>query len=315
MDKPGRSLIPRAGDDAETVLALAAKRTTRYLSEVRQRYPEGFTQLNRMVRLKGTPGMPEWPDWCWLPLSASYAVASGGGSNRLTATDPRMADMGRLGALSAWRLTKGVYWLEPDAQDVHVRRLWRAPRVPVDPPLGAERFVDNLPQHCVYVALPQTDRPVEAGPLRWPLGVFIHLEHDANNGRPELRIVVDTDGTWEGLKPHVVLLDRPTLLASSRELAVGAMGTVLQTFPGLGEAEDAEELLAQFGKTVPFQVWPVVEAVTDQDVVISRWDKPGERPERAQPVEGSDGPRWEPANEPTRWRVSLAAPRAGLRAV
>jgi hypothetical protein len=315
MGKSGRGLIPQAGDDAETVLALAMKRTTRYLSEVRKRYPDGFAQLNRMVRQKGVPGMPDWPDWCWLPLGASYAVASGGGANRLTATDSRTADMGRLGALSAWRLTKGVYWLEPDAQNLHVTRLWQAPNVPVDPTLGAERFVDNLPQHCVYVALPQADRPMETGPLRWPLGVFIHLEHDANNGRPELRIVVDTDGTWEGLQPHPVLLDRPTLLASSREQALGAMGTVLQNFPGLGDVDDSEELLAKFGTTVPFQVWPVVEAVCDPNVVISRWDMPGERPERAQPVKGSDGPRWEPANEPTRWRVSLAAPRAGLRAV
>ncbi|MFF7953967.1 hypothetical protein [Streptomyces griseorubiginosus] len=110
---------------------------------------------------------------------------------------------------------KGVYWLEPDAQNAHVSRLWQAPNVPVDPALGAERFLGSLPQHCVYVALPQTDRPTTAGPLRWPLGVFIHLEHDANNGRPELRIVVDTDGTWEGLQPHPVLLDRPPLLVST----------------------------------------------------------------------------------------------------
>ncbi|MFF7953966.1 hypothetical protein [Streptomyces griseorubiginosus] len=93
------------------------------------------------------------------------------------------------------------------------------------------------------------------------------------------------------------------------------MGTLLQTAPGLGDVDDPEELLAELGKTVPFQVWPVVEAVADPDVVISRWDMPGERPERAQPVKGSDGQRWEPANEPTRWRVSLAAPRAALRSV
>ncbi|MFI8206679.1 hypothetical protein [Streptomyces sp. NPDC085937] len=313
MGSSGRGLVPQAGDDAETVLALAGKRTKRYLAEVRKRYPEGFAHLNRMVRQKGAPGMPDWPDWCWLPLGASYAVVSGGGSNRLTATDSRTADMGRLGALAAWRLTKGVYWLEPDAQDAHVTRLWRAPNVPVDPVLGAERFVDGLPQHCVYVALPQADRPTEAGPLRWPLGVFIHLEHDANNGRPELRLVVDTDGTWEGLQPHPVLLDRPTLLASSRELAHGSMATVRGLFEGLGE--DSEELLAEFGKTIPFQVWPVVEAVVDPDVIISQWEWAGERPERAQPVKGSDGPRWEPASEPTRWRVSLAAPRARLRTV
>ncbi|MDV6291388.1 hypothetical protein R2F25_38905 [Streptomyces sp. UP1A-1] len=57
MGKSGRGLIPQAGDDAETVLALAMKRTTRYLTEVRKRYPDGFTQLNRMVRQKGAPGM------------------------------------------------------------------------------------------------------------------------------------------------------------------------------------------------------------------------------------------------------------------
>ncbi|MEV8396746.1 hypothetical protein [Streptomyces niveus] len=305
MSKSGRGLIPQAGDGAETLVALAMKRATRYLSQVRKRYPEGFTQLNRMVRQKGAAGMPDWPDWCWAPLGASYAVVSGGDPNRLTADDSRTADMGRLGALAAWRLTKGVYWLEPDAADVHVSRLWRAPNVPVDPKLGAERFVDNLPQHCVYVALPQSNRPLEAGVLHWPLGLFIHLEHDASNARPELRILVDTDGTWEGLEPHPVLLDRPTLLASSRELAAGAMGTLLQSLRSLSHVDDSEELLAELSKTVPFQVWPAIEAVTDQGVVIGRWDMPGERSERAQPIMGNDGPRWEPTNEPTRWPNSV----------
>ncbi|GGR54426.1 hypothetical protein [Streptomyces griseomycini] len=315
MGKPGRGLIPQAGDDAEKVTALAVKRTRRYLAEVRKRYPDAFAQLNRMVRQKGAPGMPDWPDWCWLPMGASYAVASGGGLNRLTATDPRTADMGRLAALAAWRLTKGVYWLEADAQDRHIRRLWKAPGVPADPVLRQERYTGGMPQHCVYVALPQRNRPTQVGPLPWPLGVFIHLEHDVNNGRPELRIVVDTDGTWEGLAPHPVMLDRPTLLASSREGAHESLATVLQHFPGLGDNEDPAEALAKFSQTLPFQVWPVVEAVTDPDVVISRWDMPGERPERARPVQDSGGPRWEPANEPVRWRVSLEAPRPGLRAM
>ncbi|MER7952008.1 hypothetical protein ABTY59_31920 [Streptomyces sp. NPDC096079] len=316
MGKVGRGLIPQAGDDAETVLKLAEKRTTRYLTEVRKRYPDGFAQLNRFARQKGSPGLMDWPDWCWLPLGASYAVASGGGANRLTAGDSRMADMGRIGALSAWRLTKGVYWLEPDAQQVHVDRLWQAEGVPTDPRLGLERFAAHLPQHCVYVALPPADRPTETGPLGWPLGVFIHLEHDANNGRPELRLVVDMDGTWDGLEPHPVLLDRPTLLASSRELAGKGLDSVLQGLvQRVGNEEDTQELAAKFGQSVPFQVWPLVEALVDPTMTVSRWDLPGDRPERAVSVPSPDGPRWEPANKLTRWRVSLTAPRAGLRPV
>ncbi|MEW2498505.1 hypothetical protein AB0942_33985 [Streptomyces nodosus] len=201
-----------------------------------------------------------------------------------------------------------MYWLEADAQERHINRLWQAPGVPIDPPLRPERYIAHLPQHCVYVALPQMDRPVEAGPLSWPLGVFVHLEHDvANGGRPEIRIVVDTDGTWEGLMPHPVLLDRPTLLASSRELAQGSLGAVLERLPDLGGSEDTTEALAKFGQTVSFQVWPVVEAVTDPEVVISRWDMPGKQPDHAQPVKDGGGPRWGPANDPTRWRVSLTA--------
>ncbi|MEW2498504.1 hypothetical protein AB0942_33980 [Streptomyces nodosus] len=101
MSKTGRGLIPQAGDDAETVTTLASKRTTRYLAEVRKRYPDAWAHLNRMVRQKGAPGMPDWPDWCWLPMAASYAVVSGGGPNRLTVDDPRTKDMGRLAALAA----------------------------------------------------------------------------------------------------------------------------------------------------------------------------------------------------------------------
>ncbi|MER5482608.1 hypothetical protein ABT024_05240 [Streptomyces sp. NPDC002812] len=314
MIKSGRGPVPKAGDSPDVVTKLAVKRTKRYLAEVRTRYPEGFTQLNAFARMRGKGGM-DWPDWCWLPLGGSYAVVSGGGSNRIAPTDPRAADMPRLAALAAWRLTKGVFWLEPDVQEEHVARMWKAPRVPADPPLRRERYLSGLPQHCVYVALPPMNGPVEAGSMPWPLGVFVHLEHDMNNGRPELRLVVDTDGTWDGLTPHPVLLDRPTLLASTRELAQGATGLLARIVPGLFKSEGDAELLAEFARTFPFQVWPVVEAITDSEAVISGWDRPEQRPEPAKPVHSDRGVQWEPVGEAARWRIGRSAPKPALHVV
>ena len=42
-------------------------------------------------------------------------------------------------------------------------------------------------------------------------GIRVHREFDVQTGRPELRILVDTDGTDAGLGPQSIYLVRPNL--------------------------------------------------------------------------------------------------------
>lgn len=293
---------PLVGPDAVT--RSAVDRCESLLRDMRRRYPSALAQLTHFADQKGAPGFGDWPDWCWVPMAGAHAVVCPTGT--MLPSDPRTADLARLAALSTWRLTKGVYWVDDSAVAPHVSALWSRPGVPADRPLPRDMVLTRLPQQCVYVAWPPNTVPIEAGALPPILGAFLHLEHDFRGGRPELRIVLDTDGTWDGLIGFPVLLDRPTLSASAREQVTGN-----PDFAALGG--DAETLV-ELTRLAPFLVWPVVEALIDPGVVISNWDLPGEQPQPAQPAK-SGALRWKGATDATRWRVGTSAPRVGLRSV
>ncbi|WP_145503746.1 hypothetical protein [Streptomyces sp. CFMR 7] len=289
-----------SNDGAEAATEAAVARCQGLLRVMRKRYPDALGRLALFAGQKGADGFDDWPDWCWVPMAGAYAVVSPSGV--VLPGDPRVEDVARVAALSTWWLTKGVYWIDNDAAAKHVDQAWSSPGVPAEKPLRTERILGGLPQQCVYIALPP-QLPAEAGPLPVIQGAFVHLEYDVKTGRPELRLLLDRDGTWEGLIGVPVFLDRPTLLASAREQAAPqALG------------EEQREAMAELFRLAPFMVWPAVEALLDQELVISGWDLPGEEPRPAVP-RASGTPRWKGAPQAARWRVSVTAPRPGLRRV
>jgi hypothetical protein len=296
--------VEEAAVDPEAVTAAAVDRGQAFVKEMRKRYPGVLGQMTHFADQKGAPGAEDWPDWCWVPMAGAYAVVCPTGV--MLPGDPRVDDMARVAALSTWWLTKGVYWIDDEAGAKHVGQAWSSPGVPVEKPLRPDRILNGLPQQCVYIALPPHP-PVEVGELPHVLGAFVHLEYDYRGGRPELRLLLDRDGTWDGLTAVPVLLDRPTLLASARELAKP------EAFGGVQD-EDQREILAQLVRLAPFLVWPAVEALLDHDLVISGWDLPGEQPQPAEP-RTTGVPRWKGAAKPARWRVGITAPKAGLRTI
>jgi hypothetical protein len=52
--------------------------------------------------------------------------------------------------------------------------------------------------------------------------VFVHLERDANTGRPELRLLVDVNGTWNRLLPIPAYLNRPDLGSALADMGKAA---------------------------------------------------------------------------------------------
>jgi len=75
-----------------------------HLRALQNDYPLIWDQVADFRSRKGGD-LGDWPDWCYLPLAAAHAIASQGG--RL---DPRHgAEVGRIGALAAWRATKKLY--------------------------------------------------------------------------------------------------------------------------------------------------------------------------------------------------------------
>jgi hypothetical protein len=196
-----------------------------------KRFPDAWVQADSFRSDRGS-GLPAWPQWCFLPLAGWYAIVSGGGANRLSLDT--VGDVARLAGLGAWRVTQGIYRFDPD--------LYSAIG---DTPISGDLPHDvlyRLPEWCVYIETPG---------LMWSKavlhGFFAHLESDANNGRPELRLLLDTESSLTSLPLH---LGSWSLAESIRRMtdtaSIHAMGAGVSTPTGLAKplSEAVEPLIS-----------------------------------------------------------------------
>jgi hypothetical protein len=291
--------------NAHAAAAAAVARCDAHLRELRRRYPTALISLRQFAERRGDPALTDWPDWCWLPMAGAVAV--------VTSTQGPPADIARVAALAAWRLGRGVYVLDEDVTVDAVATVHQHQTIPT------AQILNGLPEFCCYVVLPEIPvrHPVDAAVP--PKGLYVHLEADANTGRPELRLLLDQDGSWEGLVSVIIYLDRATLatsaadvLAQARASAAGAVGTDLRAIPAAYDLDPAQGLMWALG----YLAWPAVLALTDPTVHIVGLERPGERPQRARPVPVEAGrSQWRAAPEPQRWRVTRTIPRPQLRRV
>jgi len=142
-----------------------------HLESASRDYPGAWAQYDSFLAQRSVLG--GWPDWCFCPLAGAYAIVSGGGDNRVPLG--KSLDISRLGALAAWRPTQGIYRFDPDL----LAALW-------DTPLAGDLPIEHLlrlPEWCVYVELSLETHGAH--------GFFAHLEWDAEEERPELRLLID----------------------------------------------------------------------------------------------------------------------------
>ncbi|MGH9760323.1 MAG: AcrVA2 family anti-CRISPR protein, partial [Blastocatellia bacterium] len=157
-------------------------RPLQHLRDWGARYPRAWTRLEEFRAKRGSIGFGTWPDWCYVPIAGSYAVVSEAWGER--ALSPGVAaDIAVIAALGAWRMTRGVYRVDPTLlTELYATRLDR--EIPVE-------VLYHLPQWCLYVEM---DAKVPAlshlGDVR---GFYAQMEFDANTADPELRLLIDTD--------------------------------------------------------------------------------------------------------------------------
>lgn len=148
-------------------------------------YPTAWADASKYREMRGQ-GIPDWPDWCYLPIAATMAiVATDAGCNvmDLGARHPdRVADGARLAALAAWRMTQGIYRFDPALYDA----------VAATPLTGdlPTALLQRMPEWCVYIETP--GHSVGTSPVH---GAWCHLEHDVNTSRMELRFILDGDSS------------------------------------------------------------------------------------------------------------------------
>jgi len=250
-------------------------------------------------------GLPRWPDWCFCPMAAAYAVASGGADR--VPVGPSAGKIAELAALAAWRVGQGIYRFDADLYS----------EVLATPLTGdlPEAVLFQLPEWCVYVETP--DLVGMAGdPVH---GFFAHLEHDANDGRAELRLLLDeeaSDGPF--LRPVPLHLVGGGLV-QALEAADRERLNQLQRFPALlsrapsalGEIRD---LLDEARDGLRRQVEPLLSLLLYLCSENADLDPCGRRPPRPRPRKTKAGLRLFPPDAPTTWEVGLRVGAALHRA-
>lgn len=254
-----------------------------------QKYPQAWAMATELIRDKGQDGLPDWPDWCFLPLAGSYAVVSAELCVSRIAL-PYIGDVARHAALCAWRLGQGIYRFDPAVFDA-VRDTAVSGDIPHD-------VLFRLPEWAIYIETPGMtagDQPLH--------GAFVHLEHDANTGRAELRLLLDTEASLVPVPLHL----GPWSLAESiqRMAAEADQQAAAHGLPGPGEAGN---------KSLAAAVEPIVSLVLYICSQAGEIGAPGHHPTRAAAKRTKRGMQFFPADKPATWDVGVRLGAALRRA-
>ena len=266
-------------------------RPRKHVTRFGQLYPRAWRQVDHLRADR--EGLGGWPDWCFLPLAGSFAIVTGG---RALPPGERVEHVGILGALAAWRVTQGIYRFDPTVLDA----LWDTP-VTGDIPT---EVLHHLPEWCVYVATP--GKTWNGATLH---GFFAHLEHDSNDGRTELRLVLDVTGA-----------DGDDLIVIPVHLGQGgvAEGVAAMMRESARHQPIPSSVHGDVIEAVSGTVSPLVSLVLylcSQAAEIRSGSGGGRPPTRAKAVKTKKGMRLFPPEQPRSWEVGYrlgAALRKGM---
>lgn len=269
-----------------------------HLAAVARRYPAAWRQVNEFRHARGQT-LTDWPDWCFLPLAGAYAIVGGG----RTLAPAQALEVGQLGALAAWRITKGIYQFDPTVFEA----VWETP---VEGEIPAE-ILFHLPEWCVYVPTP--GKSFNDARL---LGFFAHLEFDANDHRAELRFLLDCEVAGAGgvLWPvplHLVAGGLPASLAAVAHEAVRQAMLANFYSDQLREKLESERegAISALAPLVSLTLYLCAQAAEIRDA--GGTDR---HPARPRPLRTRKGERSFAANRPATWEVSYRLGAALRRA-
>lgn len=186
-----------------------------------QIYPSAFKMATDFRANKGSASLEDWEDWCYLPLAASYAIASNEAAKQNVPANVFAIDIGNLGAILSWRIGKGVYQFDSEL----LESLWTTP---LDGDIPSE-LLYQLPEWCCYIDLKGFDKsPCD--------GFFVYLEDDMNTHDHELRLSMVFDGEFLYTVP--IHIRKSGIAAGLKETMMTSIANMPQN--RLGEAEKAE---------------------------------------------------------------------------
>ena len=140
---------------------------SRLHNDLTREYKGLWDQVKDFITARGQ-GVPDWPEWCYMPMAGAYAIVGGGGA----VPKWKRPDISKVAAIAAWRPTRTVVEISSD----RLRSLWEGEK----PEEVSAADLSSLPVWGPYVDL----QDVGAAPAE---GGILHLEHDANDGHAEFR--------------------------------------------------------------------------------------------------------------------------------
>lgn len=272
-----------------TTQLTTSARLLSYLAAYGRAYPRAWEQAEGM-RLD-RDGLPDWPDWCYLPMAGWYSIIShqrhGGGP--LTMGDDT-GDMAPLAALGAWRYTQGIYRYHPDI----LAALLDTPHdgdIPVD-------VLYRLPEWSVYIDLDGADI------IEGLTGVWAYLEHDVNNNDHELRYVLDlSDGLVTGPIVHIGAWSVEhalflTITEAQANILAGLAGPQYTDISAIAPDDATGREYASFvGRLLSLTLY----LCTDEPEIDGH--TPGSRPHYPEYKRTKHGMRLYPPDKPRIWRI------------
>jgi len=260
-------------------------RPVRHLHAAGRLYPNAWKQVDLFRKDRGKD-LPEWPEWCFLPLAAWYAIVSEGG----VMPPDRVPDVGRLGAVGTWRYSQGIYRFHPET-------LKALSKTSLDGEIPAEVLL-RLPEWCVYIETP--DLSCSGYNL---FGFFAHLEWDVNTGRRELRLVLDTESELLPMPLHLGgnIID----VVNKALIETHVQGTLAGATLPVPSQKVVTDLAAEIAPLVSLLLY----LCADEPEIEDR-RHPGYRPQRPQPTRVKGGWRLFPAQSPRTWLVGENIGRA-----
>src|SRR5690625_1578301 len=159
-------------------------RARNHLNRLRRDYTGAFDFLDGCHADRGRDGLPDWPDWCYVPVAAGIAAAQSVSLGTEYAST--------FAGLAAWRMTQGIYRFDSTLYELLI-----------DTPISGDIPSDalySLPEWCVYVETPKAVSLCDS----LVAGAFVWLEYDVNDSRHELRMLLDIDNM--PLQPAIVHL-------------------------------------------------------------------------------------------------------------
>ena len=253
-------------------------RPVEHLNAISKQFPNAWKQVD-MFRKSKVDDLPDWPNWCFLPFAAWYAIVSGGGSLGLYGA----TDIAKLAAIGTWRYTQGVYRFDDDVY-----------KSLIDTDFDREMPIEvlyRLKEWCVYIETPD---------FAGAHGFYASLEHDINTKKDELRLLIDAD---DGLMPIILHMGDWTVEVALEK----AFGVSMSNLFMAGSTHTAGELKAIQGGLIEWQARVAKHCLSLLLYLCS--DEPdinpvgGELPERTKPKKTKKGWQFFPPAKPKIWNV------------